>query len=330
MTPITYFKQNNIKISQVFVSNYGDAPFWKTENESIYTSCSSNYYGCAGVEVDRNKLINKIPFLSQLSINKMVSGSYCSIAICNDGSVYSTGRGGGTGENGLGAKGVDNKSWKRIECLKDIIDCDFGDGFVIFLSSSGRVFSAGRNDHGQLGLNTKEDEDEHIMRNPTEIEYFPDTSKYMKDMADELKAITHLPDAIVDVIIIHLPPVIPIVSIRCCYECVVALDCSGNVYQWGMSLTGDSDILCPQEIKLEEKVVSIETGSDHCICRTERGHFISIGSVRYGECCRYNVDDKSPQIINEWIVNQIKSEEVKILSVVPGVYSTFILIQERE
>eukprot|EP01083_Nonionella_stella_P084512 233979_1 len=60
MTPITYFKQNNIKISQVFVSNYGDAPFWKTENESIYTSCSSNYYGCAGVEVDRNKLINKI------------------------------------------------------------------------------------------------------------------------------------------------------------------------------------------------------------------------------------------------------------------------------
>eukprot|EP01083_Nonionella_stella_P233089 821624_1 len=135
MTPITYFKQNNIKISQVFVSNYGDAPFWKTENESIYTSCSSNYYGCAGVEVDRNKLINKIPFLSQLSINKMVSGSYCSIAICNDGSVYSTGRGGGTGENGLGAKGVDNKSWKRIECLKDIIDCDFGDQFVIFLSS---------------------------------------------------------------------------------------------------------------------------------------------------------------------------------------------------
>eukprot|EP01083_Nonionella_stella_P084513 233987_1 len=60
ITPITYFKQNNIKISQVFVSNYGDAPFWKTENESIYTSCSSNYYGCAGVEVDRNKLINKI------------------------------------------------------------------------------------------------------------------------------------------------------------------------------------------------------------------------------------------------------------------------------
>eukprot|EP01083_Nonionella_stella_P088708 247409_1 len=34
MTPITYFKQNNIKISQVFVSNYGYAPFWKAENGS--------------------------------------------------------------------------------------------------------------------------------------------------------------------------------------------------------------------------------------------------------------------------------------------------------
>eukprot|EP01083_Nonionella_stella_P220396 788561_1 len=112
-------------------------------------------------------------------------------------------------------------------------------------------------------------------------------------MEDELRSITHLPDAIVDVIIIHLPPVIPIVSIRCHWNGVVALDCSGNVYQWGMSLTGDSDILCPQEIKLEDKVLSIETGSSHCICQTERGNFISIGSSDWGECCRDNVDDKS-------------------------------------
>eukprot|EP01083_Nonionella_stella_P048763 130196_1 len=31
MTPITYFKQHNIKIVQVFVSNMGDAPFWKAD-----------------------------------------------------------------------------------------------------------------------------------------------------------------------------------------------------------------------------------------------------------------------------------------------------------
>eukprot|EP01083_Nonionella_stella_P064364 167652_1 len=31
MTPITYFKQHNIKILQVFVSNMGDVPFWKAE-----------------------------------------------------------------------------------------------------------------------------------------------------------------------------------------------------------------------------------------------------------------------------------------------------------
>eukprot|EP01083_Nonionella_stella_P312539 1118332_1 len=36
MTPITYFKQNNIKILQVFVSNAGNAPFWKAEDGSIY------------------------------------------------------------------------------------------------------------------------------------------------------------------------------------------------------------------------------------------------------------------------------------------------------
>eukprot|EP01083_Nonionella_stella_P292767 995822_1 len=163
MTPITYFKENNIKIAQVFVNNLGDAPFWKAEDGLIYTSCLSNIEGRVGVEVDKNKAINKIPFLSPLSIKKIISGFCCSIAICNDGSVYSTGTGQKTGENGLGAKGVDNESWKCIECLEDIIDCDFGDKFVIFLSSSGRVFSAGRNDHGQLGLNTKEDYSEHTM-----------------------------------------------------------------------------------------------------------------------------------------------------------------------
>eukprot|EP01083_Nonionella_stella_P150532 479696_1 len=115
----------------------GDAPFWKAEDGSIYTSssCNSNIFGCVGVEVDKNKLIHKIPFLSQLSIKKMVSGYCCSIAICNDGSVYSTGTGAyEQTENGLGAQGVENESWKRIECLKDIIDCDCGYGFVIFLS----------------------------------------------------------------------------------------------------------------------------------------------------------------------------------------------------
>eukprot|EP01083_Nonionella_stella_P275887 937104_1 len=96
-------------------------------------------------------------------------------------------------------------------------------------------------------------------------------------MTDELRSITHLPDAVVGVIIIHLPPVIPIVSIRCHACGVIALDCSGNVYHWGMSLTGGSHILCPQQIQLEEKVVSIETGEEHCICQTEKGHFISIG-----------------------------------------------------
>eukprot|EP01083_Nonionella_stella_P129376 392587_1 len=74
MAPITYFKEMNLKISQVFVSNSGDAPFWKTDNGSIYTSCKSNIDGRLGVAVDRNKTINKIPFLSQLSIKKMVSG----------------------------------------------------------------------------------------------------------------------------------------------------------------------------------------------------------------------------------------------------------------
>eukprot|EP01083_Nonionella_stella_P077471 211594_1 len=41
MTAITCFKENNLKISQVFVNNKGDAPFWKTDNGSIYTSSSN-------------------------------------------------------------------------------------------------------------------------------------------------------------------------------------------------------------------------------------------------------------------------------------------------
>eukprot|EP01083_Nonionella_stella_P085219 236197_1 len=71
MTPITCFKENNLKIAQVFVSFMGFAPFWETDDGSIYTSCQYNLRGRVGVEVDRNKPINKIPFLSQLSIKKM-------------------------------------------------------------------------------------------------------------------------------------------------------------------------------------------------------------------------------------------------------------------
>eukprot|EP01083_Nonionella_stella_P181317 649084_1 len=118
MTPITCLKEHNPKISQVFVNNMGFAPFWKTDDGSIYTSCKNNIYGRVGVEVDRNKTINKIQFLSQLSIKKMASGDCCSIAICNDGSVYSTGHGRGKGDNGLGEKGKTNESWQRIEGLK--------------------------------------------------------------------------------------------------------------------------------------------------------------------------------------------------------------------
>eukprot|EP01083_Nonionella_stella_P077470 211593_1 len=54
MTPITCLKENNLKISQVFVNNNGFAPFWKTDTGSIYTSCNSNLCGRVDVEVDRN------------------------------------------------------------------------------------------------------------------------------------------------------------------------------------------------------------------------------------------------------------------------------------
>eukprot|EP01083_Nonionella_stella_P085269 236362_1 len=112
VSPITYLKENNLNISQVFVDSFGRAPLWKTDDGSIYTSSRTNIFGRVGVEVDRNKTINKIPFLSQLSIKKMVSGYWCSIAICNDGSVYSTGHGSGKGDNGLGGKGKANESWQ--------------------------------------------------------------------------------------------------------------------------------------------------------------------------------------------------------------------------
>eukprot|EP01083_Nonionella_stella_P234691 825959_1 len=344
MTPITDFKQNSIncKISQVFVNNAGDAPFWKAEDESIYTSCKSNYHGRIGVEVDKNKAIHKIPFLSQLSIKKMVSGWSCSIAICNDGSVYSTGTGYyKRGENGLGEEGTDNRSWRRIECLNDIIDCDFGGQFVIFLSKQGHVFSAGVNNKGQLGLNTTEynyadkKHDKHIMRNPTEITWFrennPNSSKYINAMTGQLKCVTQLPDIVVDIISTYLPSFMPIRSISCCQEGVIALDCCGNVYQWG-NLTGlyGDDILCPQQVILEDKVASVETGEYHYICRTEKGQFISIGCGDDGECCRENVKDLSPQIINGWILNQIGSKETAILSVIPRWRCTFILVSNTD
>eukprot|EP01083_Nonionella_stella_P159198 519089_1 len=94
---------------------------------------------------------------------------------------------------------VSNSGNARIQC--------------IFLSSSGRVFSAGDNQYGQLGLNTKESDDDHIMRNPTEIKY-PNSSNCIDAVANELKCMTQLPGSVVDIILIYLPSFVQMQSIR--------------------------------------------------------------------------------------------------------------------
>eukprot|EP01084_Bolivina_argentea_P129553 228796_1 len=93
ITPITWFSKNNIKISQCFPGNMEvvyNSPFWKSEDGKIYASGSDNG-GRLGIKTADKSIVNEIPFLTDLSIKKIVTGTYVSIAITNDFKVYSSG-----------------------------------------------------------------------------------------------------------------------------------------------------------------------------------------------------------------------------------------------
>eukprot|EP01083_Nonionella_stella_P278314 946448_1 len=213
-----------------------NSPFWKSEDCKIYAS-GSDFGGRLGIKTADKSIVNEIPFLTDLSIKKIVTGPYVSIAITNDFKVYSSGDD-DYGTNGHGQKGINNKTWKMIDSLRniDIIDVSMGYNFAVFLSKSGQVYSCGINDYAQLGLGVKEERDDFILRIPTRIDYFNENKVIIK-------------------------------AVACGRKHCIALDINGKVYTWGKQL-GNPQYLKPELITdLKEVADEILVGYDHSIIK---------------------------------------------------------------
>ena len=92
-----------------------------------------------------------------LSVTQVACGYYHTVGITEDGKVFSCGR------NDYGQLGHGDRQSVRgprlIEALRDeaIAQVSCGCYHTLFLAEDGRVFSVGRNNHGQLGINTQHD-----------------------------------------------------------------------------------------------------------------------------------------------------------------------------
>eukprot|EP00483_Globobulimina_turgida_P004438 UN04447 len=197
-------------------------------------------------------------------IEASVSHFHCMV-LCNDGSVWSLGRG-TYGELGHGRHPkLFSEFFGKIKSLQkyNIISISAGNYFSLFLSDDGNVWSCGINTSAQLGLGYS---DHDRNRFPTKIDYFERTN-------------------------------IKINAIKCGENHSIALDNKCSVYCWGKNNVGqcainisiEEMVSVPTMIrylsKLNKKVIDIRTGNNHNGCMTENEEWYLWGCNDHNECC---------------------------------------------
>eukprot|EP01084_Bolivina_argentea_P122735 217490_1 len=143
---ITYFKNENIQ--QIFTTAVGSTTFLKIK-DSIY-GCGSNSNGQLGIGNNTTEIYEptKIPNLPS-TIKAMYGADKYSVALTNDGNVFST-KGGNYGGNGHGINPKNDNHFHIIAALnqKKIMNVSVGEEHSLFLSDNGNVFAVGRNKEG--------------------------------------------------------------------------------------------------------------------------------------------------------------------------------------
>mmetsp|Transcript_25620 Transcript_25620/g.22639 ORF Transcript_25620/g.22639 Transcript_25620/m.22639 type:complete len:164 (-) Transcript_25620:229-720(-) len=100
---------------------------------------------------------------------KVSSGSYCSVAITEDGKAYASGSN-KNGRIGLGTNVDFVATFKQIPNLLNISSVSCGNWHTVALDNQGFVFSTGYNRHGELGHNDTLDRTKFV-KIDTEIKF---------------------------------------------------------------------------------------------------------------------------------------------------------------
>ena len=337
---VTYFKENNIEISNICASPSSDTTFFITKDKAVY-GCGNNCGNQLGlVDTSLNHDISKPVLIPQLTNVIQVQSTNFSIALCASdddqfsiiinnwcrvfkvpdditsiltqfckwSKVYST----VYTPHGHGGKYEHERhfGWKEIEFLndKDIVKIVAGGGYSICLGSNGVVYSCGYNNVGELGIGGSK----HEINIPTEISYFKNNN-------------------------------INIIDIETGYGHSLALDSDNNIYSWGFDSHGqcgngteseDDNILYTNwsepvliETLKDYKIDLIRCGHEMSYCKTECGKHFIWGSNKDNECLTYDDRDRVdvPFCVNGIIKE--KCNTTRIIDIYPGYKSTKIICE---
>ncbi len=191
----------------------------------------------------------------------------------------------------------------KLEINDKIIKVDGGSNFSIALTNSGKVFTFGQNDNGQLGINDQSVEYQTL---PIEI-----TSNFDLDVDDK----------IVDV------------SIGASHG--MAMSMLGNVYVWGNNNFGQlgnqsqTNLIKPEKLDFGgEKVIDIACGSFHSYVLTNLNFLYGFGYNGYGQLADKSVIVHTGNNKNtpyEMSKNFNFDENEKIVDVVSGFFSGMVI-----
>jgi alpha-tubulin suppressor-like RCC1 family protein len=139
------------------VAAYSDSSFALSHNGKVYAA-GKNDHGQLGLgDTVNHTAFTEVTSLKGKKIVAIAVSTFHTLALSDDGKVYAAGR------NHIGQLGFDDKigsdNFRKVSSLNDkyIIAIKVGDYHSLALSDEGKVYAAGTNNNGQLGMgNIKE------------------------------------------------------------------------------------------------------------------------------------------------------------------------------
>eukprot|EP01084_Bolivina_argentea_P072579 131793_1 len=299
----------NIQISNVYCN-----PAWNSyhgfivSKDNMIYAFGGNERGQLGIGNARN--VYKVHGIKWKydKIKQIQCAAYYSIILTNKGCVYSTdfSNSGGNAQKVYNSNGT--KQWTEIKSLKNITNIAAGHQHTLCVNADGNIYAFGWNGKGALGLNKKDDKENHS--NPTLIPFF--SSQHIR-----------------------------IINVYCGSSHSLALSQTGTVYCWGDNLNGqcghgyatkrDDPILEPKQIESlkNNKIKNIVTGYVHSAAITTTNKIFMFGRNGYNQCIipTYNAAKDNPIEITQYIFLKFKKY---IIDITLGQNNTKLILSDSQ
>ncbi|KAL0480416.1 E3 ubiquitin-protein ligase HERC [Acrasis kona] len=257
------------------------------------TTQSGRLYHWGRCSRDSESVIEKpqpVAALFDVPIKSVSSGSHFSVALAEDGRVFTLGSHSWFIPSSYEDENLDEfavRLWSQLSST-NIVQVTCGNQFVLVLDESGNVYSWGTGAFGQLGHEESKVKchEEYKIPEPYLIE--------------TLSGIVH---------------------IACGDESAAAVDKDGRVFTWGRGLNGalghgsEDDLFVPKQVTAieEENIVSVSCGSSHMAAINHLGELFTWGNNYLGPLGRIlgrsKDKDLSPQLVELVQIGPVVSEE---------------------